>query len=59
MFQTTTTTHPTEGYNVQILYIVENWRVRIVRVFADGKDIFGHLSSSEIQVLKARIQASL
>ena len=49
------TTHPTEGYSVTIRYRRADGRIKILGISTHGKDIWGSLSSSEIQILKSRI----
>ena len=52
------TTHPTDGYSISIRYRRVDGRITILGIHTDGKDIWGSLSSSEIQILKDRIQAA-
>ena len=51
------TTHPTEGYGISVRYRRVDGRVTILGIHTHGKDIWGQLSSSEIQILKSRIPA--
>lgn len=49
------TTHPTEGYSLSVWYRRVDGRVIILAINTHGKDIWGQLSSREIQILKSRI----
>ena len=51
------TTHPTEGYGISVRYRRVDGRITILGIHTHGKDIWGQLSSSEIQILKSRIPA--
>lgn len=51
------TTHPTEGYGISIRYRKVDSVIKILGIHTHGKDIWGQLSSSEIQILKSRIPA--
>jgi len=49
------TTHPTEGYSITVRYRRIDKKVTILGIHTHGKNIWGELSSSEIQILKAQI----
>jgi hypothetical protein len=51
------TTHPTEGYSISVRYSRVNKKITILGIHTHGKDIWGQLSLSEIQVLKSQIPA--
>ena len=51
------TTHPTEGYAISVRYRRVDGRVTILGIHTHGTDIWGKLSSSEIQILKSGIPA--
>jgi hypothetical protein len=51
------TTHPTEGYGISVRYRRVDKRIAILGIHTHGKDIWGQLSSSEIQILKSQIPA--
>jgi hypothetical protein len=49
------TTHPTQGYSITIRFSRVDGVVKILGMHSHGRDIWGDLSSSEIQILKSRI----
>ncbi len=49
------TTHPSECYSISIMYKRVDSVITILSINSHGKDIWGQLSSNEIQILKARI----
>lgn len=49
------TTHPTEGYGIAIRYLRSGHKITVLGIHTHGKDIWGQLSSSEIQILKTLI----
>jgi hypothetical protein len=49
------TTHPTEGYSISVRYRRVDGNIKILGIHTHGKDIWGQLSSSEINILKSQI----
>ena len=49
------TTHPTEGYGITVRYRRVDGNTKILGIHTYGKDIWGELSSSAIEIIKSQI----
>jgi hypothetical protein len=52
------TAHPTQGYSISVRFRRVDRNITILGIHSNGKDVWGSLSSAEIQEIKSRIPVS-